>query len=65
MLSKAELVWVHDLIQLEQTDIPKAAVPTPFALFEFVIMLFKIVNEIETYQRFMYWVARNLENMST
>ena len=46
---------------MNPADIPKTAVTTPFAAFEFLTMPFGLRNAASTFQRFMDEVVRDLD----
>eukprot|EP00106_Octopus_bimaculoides_P000441 XP_014767883.1 PREDICTED: RNA-directed DNA polymerase homolog [Octopus bimaculoides] len=53
ILSKSDLVKPYHQIPVNSTDIPRAAVTTPFGAFEFLTMPFRLRNTACTFQRFM------------
>ncbi|GFV19966.1 retrovirus-related Pol polyprotein from transposon 297 [Trichonephila clavipes] len=60
VFSKLDLIKAYHQIDVEKSDIPKAAVITPIGLFEYNFMTFGLVNATQTFQRFIDQVLGDL-----
>lgn len=61
MFNKIDLTRAYDQIPVEECDIPKTAVITPFGLFEILRMAVGLRNAAQTFQRFIHDVIRGID----
>lgn len=59
--SVIDLVKAYNQLPVEEADIPKSAISTPFGLFEFPYMNFGLRNAAQTFQRFVDELTRGLD----
>ena len=62
VFSKVDLAKAFNQIPMNEEDIPKTAVCTPFGLFEWLRMPYGLKGSSQTFQRFLDGILRELNN---
>lgn len=63
LFTTLDIVSAYYNIPMNQQDIEKTAMITPFGLFEYKVMPFGLRNSAQTYQRFMDRIFAGIENV--
>lgn len=58
VFSKIDFQMAYHQVPINEDDIPKTALITPFGLFEFMFMAFGLCNAAQTFQRLIHQILR-------